>query len=262
MARRLAGFMIDCCSRDLAACREFWSGALGLPVIDADEGGEGRYAVLGKVPGGWHVEVQCVEHDSRLHLDIEADDIDAEATRLEALGAQRIGNPRGRWWVMQAPTGHRFCVVRWRHDEAREPAPAQSANQPTHRSALIALVIDCRVEDIGVAADFWGAALDRPVINRDQNGDGRYAELHSAADEPFLLLQRVEHEARVHLDIETDDLEAEAARLEALGAERLRFVKRWWLMQAPTGHGFCVVGQQAAKRITKNAWERAESPAR
>ena len=105
MTRRLAGFMIDCQGDDLARYRKFWSGALGLPVVDPDEGDEGRYALLGKGPGGWHIEVQCVEHASRLHLDIEADDIDAEATRLEALGAKRIGNPRGRWWVMEQQPG-------------------------------------------------------------------------------------------------------------------------------------------------------------
>jgi hypothetical protein len=46
-----------------------------------------------------------------VHLDIEADDIEAEVQRLEALGAQRVRQVHG-WWVMQAPTGQRFCVVR------------------------------------------------------------------------------------------------------------------------------------------------------
>ena len=255
MARRLAGFMIDSRGSDLAAASRFWSGALGLPIVDPDEGGEGRYARLGHGPGGWHIEVQCVEHESRLHLDIEADDIDAEATRLEALGARRIGNPRGRWWVMEAPTGHRFCVVRWRDDAEHKPAPAHREDPVRHRSALIALVIDCRVQDLGPAVDFWSAALDRAVVSRDQDGDGRYAELASADDEPFLLLQKVEHDPRAHLDIETDDLEAEVERLEALGATRVGIVKRWWLMQAPTGHRFCVVRQPPAKTgIDLNAW--------
>jgi hypothetical protein len=68
-------------------------------------------------------------------------------------------------------------------------------------------------------------------------------------------LQKVEHDPRVHLDIETDDLDAEVARLEALGAQRLDFVKRWWVLQAPTGHRFCVVRQPPAKSgIARNAW--------
>ena len=255
MTRRLAGFMIDCQGDDLARYRKFWSDALGLPAVDPDEGDEGRYALLGKGPGGWHIEVQCVEHASRLHLDIEADDIDAEATRLEALGAKRIGNPRGRWWVMEAPTGQRFCVVRWREDEDRAPAPAKKARATKHRSVLIALVIDCRTDDLGRAADFWSAAFGRDIVTRDQDGDGKYAELRTEPDEPFLLLQKVDHDPRVHLDIETDDLDAEVARLEALGATRVQFIKRWWVMQAPSGHRFCVVRQQPGKTgIDLNSW--------
>ena len=43
-------------------------------------------------------------------LSVRIDDIDAEASRLEKLGATRVGKVK-RWWVMQAPTGQRFCVV-------------------------------------------------------------------------------------------------------------------------------------------------------
>ena len=111
---RLAGFMIDCRDGTLAEAAAFWSRALGLPIVDPDEGGHGRYAVLGAGPGGLHVEVQKV-------LDIETDDIDAEAARLESLGARRLECVRGRWWVMQAPSGHRFCVVPLR--ESGRPAP-------------------------------------------------------------------------------------------------------------------------------------------
>lgn len=244
--------MIDCQGGELTAATRFWSAALGLPVIDADEGGEGRYAVLGAGPGGLHIEVQRVEHESRLHLDIEADDIDAEADALEALGAKRIANPHGRWWVMQAPSGHRFCVVRRR--PAEEPS-APITSDTGHRSTLIALVLDCQVTELGPSAAFWSAALLREVANPDQDGDGRYAELETASDEPFLLLQKVDHPSRVHLDIETDQLDAEVSRLEGLGATRVAQVKRWWVMQAPTGQRFCVVRQQPAKPgIARNAW--------
>jgi predicted enzyme related to lactoylglutathione lyase len=253
MSQRLAGFMIDSRDGDLAAARSFWSGALGLPVTDPDEGGVGRYAVLSTGPGGLHLEVQMVEHAARLHLDIEATDIEAEVTRLETLGAKRMANPHGRWWVMQAPTGHGFCVVRWRERASR--TPATQANPVSHRSALVAFVLDCRVDSLDAALDFWSAALNRPIANRDQDGDGKYAELQTAADEPFLLLQKVDHDPRIHLDIETDNLDAEVARLEMLGAQRVAMVKRWWVMQAPTGHRFCVVRQQPAKPdLELNEW--------
>lgn len=113
-----------------------------------------------------------------------------------------------------------------------------------HRSRISAYVLDCKTDNLKDAAEFWSKALGRPIETFDQDGDGKYAELKTDADEPFLLLQRVDHEARIHLDIETDDLDAEVARLEALGATRIAFVKRWWVMQAPTGHRFCVVRKQ------------------
>src|SRR5438445_7945837 len=116
-----------------------------------------------------------------------------------------------------------------------------------HHSRLSALVLDCPVDNLKAAAEFWSAALGRKIATLDQDGDGRYAELETAAGEPFLLLQKVEHEARLHLDIETDDIDAEAARLESLGAKKIAFVKRWWIMQAPTGHRFCVVRKQPSK---------------
>jgi hypothetical protein len=65
--------------------------------------------------------VQQVNHESRLHLDIETDDIGAEVKRLEGLGARRV--EKGvRWWVMEAPTGQRFCVVRPQHPEFSDRA--------------------------------------------------------------------------------------------------------------------------------------------
>jgi hypothetical protein len=108
---RLAGFIIDCEGGSLGKAARFWSRALGLPVLDPDEGGEDKYARLDGSRHGLHVEVQKVDHASRVHLDIETDDLEAEVCRLEALGARRVAAVQG-WWVMEAPTGQRFCVVR------------------------------------------------------------------------------------------------------------------------------------------------------
>ena len=119
---RLAGFIIDCNTDDLDAATDFWAQALGCSVADRDAGdGEAEYQQLGDTPGELHIEVQKVAHPSRVHLDIEADDVDAEADRLEKLGAKKIGFVK-RWWVMEAPTGQRFCVVRMKHPE-RGAAP-------------------------------------------------------------------------------------------------------------------------------------------
>lgn len=108
---RLAGFIIDCQTENLEAATRFWSAALGLEVRPTAEPADSKYRTLATAPDEVHLEVQQVEHASRVHLDIEADDIEAEVARLEGLGAKRIAAVR-TWYVMEAPTGQRFCVVR------------------------------------------------------------------------------------------------------------------------------------------------------
>jgi predicted enzyme related to lactoylglutathione lyase len=108
---KLGGFIIDCRTNDLPAAAEFWSGALGLARRELP-GTEGeKYVRLVDPSDALHIEVQSVDHPSRVHLDIETDDMDAEIRRLEALGARRVAQIQ-TWWVMEAPTGQRFCVVR------------------------------------------------------------------------------------------------------------------------------------------------------
>jgi predicted enzyme related to lactoylglutathione lyase len=108
---QLAGFIIDCQTDDLESAATFWSKALGLPRRSSKSEEDTGYALLDTKPNDLHIEVQKVGHPSRLHLDIEADDVEAEVRRLEALGAKRVKQIR-TWWVMEAPTGQRFCVVR------------------------------------------------------------------------------------------------------------------------------------------------------
>jgi hypothetical protein len=108
---RFAGFIIDCRSDDqeaLTSFASFWGQALGMKSVGRD--GE-RYERLDATSRDLTVEVQCVDHESRVHLDIETDDIPAEVARLEKLGAKKVKQVN-TWWVMEAPTGHRFCVVR------------------------------------------------------------------------------------------------------------------------------------------------------
>jgi predicted enzyme related to lactoylglutathione lyase len=108
---KLAGFIIDCQTTDLDRAAEFWGSALGMPVRALPPGEGEIYKELQDSRHGLHIEVQAVTHPSRVHLDIESDDVEAEVRRLEKLGATRIEQIR-TWWVMEAPTGQRFCVIR------------------------------------------------------------------------------------------------------------------------------------------------------
>ena len=69
-------------------------------------------------------------------------------------------------------------------------------------------------------------------------------------------MQKVCHESRVHIDIESDDIEAEVARLEKLGAKRLKQIETWVVMEAPTGQRFCVVRAKRANFAKEaNVWK-------
>jgi predicted enzyme related to lactoylglutathione lyase len=107
---KLAGFIIDCQTDDLHQAAAFWGAALGMPVRELPADEAALYKRLEDSVHGLNIEVQSVKHPSRVHLDIETDDMPAEIERLEKLGAKRIQAVH-TWWVMEAPTGQRFCVV-------------------------------------------------------------------------------------------------------------------------------------------------------
>jgi predicted enzyme related to lactoylglutathione lyase len=113
-----------------------------------------------------------------------------------------------------------------------------------HRSRLCAVLIDCKSSDIDAAARFWGEALGRPLDLNHPSSRGNYRMLETQPDEPIVEIQRVDHESRVHIDIESDDIPAEVARLEKLGASVVSRLESWVVMQAPTGQRFCVVRVQ------------------
>jgi predicted enzyme related to lactoylglutathione lyase len=110
-----------------------------------------------------------------------------------------------------------------------------------HKSRLAGLIIDCDTDDLDAAAEFWGTAFGAPVAHKADLSKSPYVELKMPADEPYVEVQKVDHPSRVHLDIEADDVDAEVARLERLGAKRIDAIKSWVVLEAPTGQRFCVV---------------------
>ena len=113
-----------------------------------------------------------------------------------------------------------------------------------HRSRINGILLDCNVGEIEAAARFWAGALGRPIDPDHPGTRGDYVMLENSPDEISVQIQRVDHESRIHLDIETDDIPAEVARLEKLGATVDKRLERWVVMQAPSGQRFCVVRVQ------------------
>jgi predicted enzyme related to lactoylglutathione lyase len=122
-------------------------------------------------------------------------------------------------------------------------------------SRLVAVVIDVPAVDHDRELAFWTAAVGQPLAQLD------YPEYHGVAldGQDFgLLIQRLgEGTARVHVDIHTDDLAAEVARLESLGAERVQQAHSWQVMRDPAGLPFCVIPAPAGTLNERNAhrWE-------
>jgi hypothetical protein len=108
-----------------------------------------------------------------------------------------------------------------------------------HKSRLGNIVIDCKTEDLLSQAQFWSIALGYP-LPQDIDVPSRFIQLVTPPGEVQVIIQRVGHEARAHLDIETDSIELEIARLEGLGAVIVSRNDSWVVMQAPSGHRFCV----------------------
>ncbi len=113
-----------------------------------------------------------------------------------------------------------------------------------HKSRLGTIVIDCQTEELDTAAAFWSKALGCTAAKLPDPDNPNYRQLDTPPGEVTVLVQSVSHPSRVHIDIETDDIDAEVQRLEGLGARRVAQVKRWWVMEAPTGQRFCVVRPQ------------------
>ena len=125
-----------------------------------------------------------------------------------------------------------------------------------HKSRLGTLVIDCFADDLEKEAEFWSAVFGYKIRRRYEPGDENYILLETPVTQPKMLLQKVDHSSRVHIDIETNDIEAEVERLEGLGAKKVTKVREWWVMEAPSGHRFCVVRPQRTDfEEAANVWD-------
>jgi hypothetical protein len=122
-----------------------------------------------------------------------------------------------------------------------------------HRSRLSILLLDLPPEVHGEGTAFWAGATGRAATPVPEDAD--WASFGSFADGFHLEVQRTGEGTppRWHVDIETDDIPAEVARLEALGARRHQDMGRFWQMTDPAGLVFCVVGIQTGEEFERHA---------
>jgi hypothetical protein len=122
-----------------------------------------------------------------------------------------------------------------------------------HRSRLAILLLDLPPDTHDAGREFWSAATGHPASPDPEDPD--WSSLGSFAGGFHLEVQRTGAGTppRWHVDVETDDVPAEVARLEALGATRSADMGGFWQMEDPAGLVFCVVGVQTGEEFDRHA---------
>ncbi len=112
---------------------------------------------------------------------------------------------------------------------------------------VFGISVDCA--DAAALARFWGAVLDRQVAAGATAENAVLLADDQATSGPRLAFHQVPEtkvvKNRLHLDLITDNLEAETLRLFSLGARNLRDVQesgaRWTTLADVEGNEFDVI---------------------
>ncbi len=232
MAVKVGWLTID--TKDVEKLASFWESALpGSKRVYDEAGGE----VVLRTPEGLQLLFLAVPDDkvvkNRLHFDLIPGDRDAEVARLQGLGATRVnvGQPDDVSWVVMAdPEGNEFCVL----------------GRPKQPSALKIGFLNIDAHDVPKLVSFWEQAL--PGSERVYE-DADIGEIDIKTPDAWELAFFPVPDAKVvknrwHLDLIPDDLDAEVARLEGLGATRVDIGQgdvSWVVMADPEGNEFCVL---------------------
>ena len=108
-----------------------------------------------------------------------------------------------------------------------------------HRSRLSTLLIDASADHAGASATFWSAALGVPAHSSPE--EQQFHSLQGSVADLVVAVQAVRNTPRYHVDIETDDVEAEVRRLTELGAVQVGSWQGCRTLEAPGGHLLCVI---------------------
>jgi hypothetical protein len=121
----------------------------------------------------------------------------------------------------------------------------------THYSRLSVIVIDVPPGAHDQELTFWQEATGTPLRQNARFPEYRSGILPGSGF-GLLIQQLGDGPSRIHLDIHTDDLAAEVARLERLGAQRLERLEFWQVMRDPAGLVFCVVEEPPGELTEAN----------
>jgi hypothetical protein len=234
--------VIDVPGHQRVAVADFWERVLGWPV-GAPWPGRPELRSFEPPHGTPYVHLQRIGGPPRVHLDLEAGDVDATVDRAVAQGAVLVADHE-RWRTLRSPGGLPFCVLEAAAHELPEPVTWPDG----HQARMVQVCIDspAAVHDDEVA--FWRALLPgRWVGSRAREFAGKW---HDDAGSPLqLLFQRLDEpdgSVRAHLDHGTDDRVAEVGRILALWAGDVAPGRGWHVLRDVADLAFCVTDNSPA----------------
>lgn len=228
---------LDFASGDFDRGTVFWSDVTGSAVSER-RGETGQFATLEPADGDDYLRVQRRgEGPTRIHLDLHVEQPSVAADVAAGLGAEVVLRHPAGYAVLRSPGGLVFCFVS--HPAARRPS---SQTWPDgHRSQVDQLCLDVPPAAYDVEVAFWRALTGWDVTEVDEP---EFERLQPPVDQPLRwLVQRLDVDSgpvRAHLDLATDDRDAEVARHLELGA-RLVSTHEWWtVLSDPVGTPYCI----------------------
>jgi hypothetical protein len=216
----------------------FWSRVTGQRISEP-RGARQEFASLLPVDGDAYLKVQRVVQSAPggLHLDLHTDDVRELAGRAEELGASASYLDLG-YVVCGSPGGMTFCVV-----EAPGSRRTAAPEWPGGRSLVDQVCLDIPPSRWDEEGAFWAALTGWPLRDLGSE-DPEFRRLEPPPEIPFrFLLQALDDEQSVvtaHLDLSSDDADAEAERHVVLGAQEVRHTDGWITLTDPVGRAYCV----------------------
>ncbi|KAA0024658.1 VOC family protein [Antrihabitans cavernicola] len=114
--------------------------------------------------------------------------------------------------------------------------------------------IDVPEEFVAASTDFWAAATGYDV-GEPWRQHREFTSLVPTAGSSYVHIQRIGEPPRVHLDFPSADLDADTARLVALGATLAGPRGHWQTLESPGGLPFCIVDETGPFTVpTSTAW--------
>lgn len=238
MLRWLTAF-IDLPAGAAAPAEAFWH-AVTATTPSPRRGERAQFVTLLPASGDSFLRAQTVlDGAGGGHLDLHVDAPEEFAGRALALGAVERFRESGLV-VLSSPAGVGFCAVR--HDasgrgEAVRPSPV--IRDDGTRSLVDQVCLDVPADGYERECEFWAALTGWP-LRSGSRPEFRYLERPPGMPLRILLQRLHSGSAGLHLDLACDDVDAEAAVHEALGATRVRAHPNWITMHDPAGLLYCL----------------------